>query len=102
MVLELFNASFFPCWVVLQDQFKHQLVHSLKLALKVPLCGAPQLAKALHYREVEIKTMEIGDLNKGEDRATVCEALSSINQQLDLPEAAMGMLLVIGKNLSHF
>ncbi len=57
-------------------------------------CGA--WAKALHYREVEFKTMEKepGDVGKAEVMASVCEALISINQQLDLPEAAMGILLV--------
>lgn len=40
-------------------------------------------AKALHYKEVEFQSFP----------ATTCEALISINNQLDLPEAAVGILV---------
>lgn len=40
-------------------------------------------AKALHYKEIEFQTSP----------ATTCEALISINNHLDLPEAAVGILL---------
>jgi phosphatidylinositol kinase/protein kinase (PI-3 family) len=41
-------------------------------------------AKALHYKEIEFQTSP----------ATTCEALISINNQLDLPQAAVGILVI--------
>jgi FKBP12-rapamycin complex-associated protein len=49
-------------------------------------CAA--FAKALHYKEIEFQTSP----------ATTCEALISINNQLDLPEAAVGILLYAQQN----
>lgn len=45
-------------------------------------------AKALHYKEIEFQS----------SAATTCEALISINNQLDLPEAAVGILLYARRN----
>ena len=42
-------------------------------------------AKALHYKEIEFQS----------SAATTCEALISINNQLDLPEAAVGILVCL-------
>jgi len=119
---ELFNAGFLSCWTELHEQYQDQLVHSLETALKAPSippeilqnllnlaefmehdekplpipiktlgglaekCAA--YAKALHYKEIEFQNSP----------ATTCEALISINNQLDLPEAAVGILVYARQN----
>ncbi|KAI9272821.1 armadillo-type protein [Phascolomyces articulosus] len=117
---ELFNAAFVSCWNELYDQYKDELVASLETALKAPnippeiiqillhlaefmehdnnnkmlpidirtlavyaqKCHA--YAKALHYKEMEFhlepKSFE------------AVETLMSINNLLQQPDAAMGIL----------
>jgi FKBP12-rapamycin complex-associated protein len=113
---ELFNAAFVSCWTELYDQYQDDLVRSLEAAFKsshippeilqtllnlaefmehddkaLPIdirtlgglaekCHA--YAKALHYKELEFHT---------QPSATI-EALISINNQLQQPEAAVGIL----------
>eukprot|EP00003_Mantamonas_plastica_P010783 TRINITY_DN2025_c0_g1_i1.p1 TRINITY_DN2025_c0_g1~~TRINITY_DN2025_c0_g1_i1.p1 ORF type:complete len:2240 (+),score=782.23 TRINITY_DN2025_c0_g1_i1:702-7421(+) len=115
---ELFNASFVSCWTELFDQFQDELVKSLETAMTsenippeilqallnlaefmehddkpLPIqtellghlaetCNA--YAKALHYKEIEF--------HNNHDPETI-EALISINNQLQLSEAAVGVLL---------
>eukprot|EP00741_Cyanophora_paradoxa_P013831 tig00020710_g13351.t1 len=113
---ELFNASFVSCWSELYDTYQDSLVRSMETAFaseSVPVeilqtllalaefmehdekplpidirtlgvlaqkCHA--YAKALHYKEAEFATNPSGTV----------EALISINNQLQQPEAAVGIL----------
>ena len=115
---ELFNAAFVSCWSMLDTPSKNKsLVEALKIAFEAPAIPAEivqQLlnlaefmehddkalpidirilgrlaadkchayAKALHYKEVEFHTSP----------ETCIEELISINNQLEQPEAAMGIL----------
>lgn len=116
---ELFNAAFVSCWNELYDQYKDELVGSLEVALKAPnippeiiqillhlaefmehdnnnkmlpidirtlaiyaqKCHA--YAKALHYKETEFHL---------EQSFEAVEMLMSINNLLQQPDAAMGIL----------
>ncbi|KAI7861526.1 armadillo-type protein [Spinellus fusiger] len=115
---ELFNAAFVSCWNELYDQYKEELVHSLEVALKAPntppeiiqillhlaefmehdhrvlpidirtlamyaqKCHA--YAKALHYKETEF--------HQDHQPFEAVEMLMSINNLLQQPDAAMGIL----------
>ncbi|KAI8344851.1 armadillo-type protein [Chlamydoabsidia padenii] len=114
---ELFNAAFVSCWNELYDQYQDELVRSLEVALKAPnippeiiqillhlaefmehdnkmlpidirtlavyaqKCHA--YAKALHYKETEFHL---------EQSFEAVEMLMSINNLLQQPDAAMGIL----------
>ncbi|CAG8528851.1 8861_t:CDS:10, partial [Acaulospora morrowiae] len=114
---ELFNAGFISCWSELYYQYKDELVNSLMSALRAPnippeivstilnlaefmehydkslpieirtlgnhaeICHA--YAKALHYKELEFMT---------EATTETIEKLIQINNQLQLPDAAIGIL----------
>ncbi|KAI9320096.1 armadillo-type protein [Dichotomocladium elegans] len=116
---ELFNAAFVSCWNELFDQYKDELVVSLETALKAPnippeiiqillhlaefmehdnnnkippidirtLANYAQkchaYAKALHYKEMEFQM---------EQSFEAVETLMSINNCLQQPDAAMGIL----------
>lgn len=116
---ELFNAAFVSCWNELYDQYKDELVASLEVALKAPnippeiiqillhlaefmehdnnnkmlpidirtLAAYAQkchaYAKALHYKEMEFHL---------EQSFEAVEMLMSINNWLQQPDAAMGIL----------
>ena len=120
---QLFNAGFVSCWTELQDQYQGQLVRSLEAALMAdnippeilqnllnlaefmehhdkPLpidyrtlgalaekCHA--YAKALHYKEMEFR--------QSQNIASTLEALISINNKLQQPQAAIGVLLYAQK-----
>ena len=113
---ELFNAAFVSCWTELYDQYRDYLVRSLEAAfqsLNIPAeilqtllnlaefmehddkalpidirtlgalaekCHA--YSKALHYKEIEFHTSP----------STCIEALIGINNQLEQPDAAVGIL----------
>ena len=114
---ELFNAGFVSCWTELYDQFQDELVRSLEAALTAPnlppeilqtllnlaefmehddkslpidirtlgayAAKSHAYAKALHYKEVEFMQ---------EPSTETIEALISINNQLQQPDAAIGIL----------
>ena len=118
---ELFHASFVSCWFELNDQYQDNLVRSLETAFRsetipqeilVTLLNLAEFmehdvealpidirvladlaircrayAKALHYKELEYK----------KDPKGVVEVLISINQKLDLPDAALGVLKAVQK-----
>lgn len=120
---DLFNAAFVSCWTELNDTQQNELIQSLGQALiaqdlpeitqtllnlaefmehceKGPLPLDPILlseramkcrayAKALHYKEDEF--------HKG-PTTEVLEALISINNKLQQPEAALGVLQYARKN----
>ncbi|KAJ3106200.1 phosphatidylinositol kinase- protein kinase tor1 [Phlyctochytrium planicorne] len=114
---ELFNAGFVSCWGELYDQFQDELVRSLEIALMshyispeilqtllnlaefmehddkalpidIRLLGSyaakcHAYAKALHYKELEFIA---------EPLPQTIEALISINNQLQQPDSAIGIL----------
>jgi phosphatidylinositol kinase/protein kinase (PI-3 family) len=114
---ELFNAAFVSCWTELHDMAQDDLVRSLEFAFKAPSIPADLLqtllnlaefmehdskplpidistlgllaekchayAKALHYKELEFRL----------DPSNTIEALISINNQLQQPDAAVGILV---------
>jgi len=114
---ELFNAGFASCWTELYDQFQDELVKSLEIAITSPNIPPEVLqiilnlaeymehddkslpidiktlgayaarchayAKALHYKETEFT---------GDQSAENIESLISINNQLQQPDAAVGIL----------
>ncbi|RKP27125.1 armadillo-type protein [Syncephalis pseudoplumigaleata] len=114
---ELFNAGFISCWTVLYDQFQDELVKSIETALlssnipseilqtllnlsefmehddkALPInirtlgaraSGCHAYAKALHYKELEF----ISDPS-----ANTIESLIHINNKLQQPDAAIGIL----------
>jgi FKBP12-rapamycin complex-associated protein len=114
---ELFNAGFVSCWGELYDQFQDELVRSLETALTSPNIPPDILqtllnlaefmehddkalpidirtlglyatkchayAKALHYKELEFISDPI---------TNTIEALISINNQLQQPDSAIGIL----------
>ncbi|CAI2178216.1 17365_t:CDS:10 [Funneliformis geosporum] len=114
---ELFNAGFISCWSELYYQYKDELVSSLMSALRAPNIPAEIVstilnlaefmehydkplpidirtlgnhaenchayAKALHYKELEFI---------GEASTETIEKLIQINNQLQLPDAAIGIL----------
>lgn len=114
---ELFNAGFVSCWSELYDQFQDELVRSLETALTSPNIPAEILqtllnlaefmehddkalpidirtlgayaakchayAKALHYKELEFMS---------EPLTNTIESLISINNQLQQPDSAVGIL----------
>ncbi|TPX35002.1 hypothetical protein SmJEL517_g02512 [Synchytrium microbalum] len=120
---ELFNAGFVSCWSELYDQFQDELVRSLETALTSPnippeilqtllnlaefmehddkalpidirtlgkyaaKCHA--FAKALHYKELEF----ISEPTPG-----TIENLISINNQLQQPDSAVGILTYAQQN----
>ncbi|EAL66546.1 protein kinase, Atypical group [Dictyostelium discoideum AX4] len=124
LVKELFNAGFVSCWTELHEQFQEELVRSLETALLSPnippeilqtllnLAEFMELhekplpidirtlgalaekchayAKALHYKESEFS----------QSPSSTIEALISINNQLQQPEAAIGILIYAQKNHS--
>ncbi|EPZ33264.1 phosphatidylinositol kinase Tor2 [Rozella allomycis CSF55] len=115
---ELFNVAFISCWTEMFDQFQDELIRSLEIALSSPtippeilqiilnlaefmeheemslpidvkLLGAyaakcHAFAKALHYKELEF-------INKSSPNTI--ESLISINNQLQQPDAAIGILV---------
>ena len=118
LAFELFNAAFIILWGELFDEYQQSLLMSLEAAFvspSIPMSILQQLlnlaefmdhnenslptdirrlgqlsekvgafAKALHYKEVEFHAAP-GD-------ASTIESLISINNQLDEPEAAIGIL----------
>jgi FKBP12-rapamycin complex-associated protein len=114
---DLFNAAFYSCWVELGQSYQQKLVRSLETSLlsdtippeilqqllnlaefmehddnQLPIdirtfgvlaakCRA--FAKALHYKEIEFASAP----------EKTIEALISINNQLQQPQAAVGILL---------
>ncbi|CCJ30549.1 unnamed protein product [Pneumocystis jirovecii] len=114
---ELFNAAFLSCWTELYEQYQDELVRSIEIALTSPnippeilqsllnlaefmehddktlpidirtlgayaaKCHA--FAKALHYKELEFIS---------EPSTDTIEALISINNHLQQPDAAIGIL----------
>ncbi|EXX76507.1 Tor2p [Rhizophagus irregularis DAOM 197198w] len=114
---ELFNAGFISCWSELYYQYKDELVSSLMSALRAPNIPAEIVstilnlaefmehydkplpidiktlgnhaenchayAKALHYKELEFIS---------EASTETIEKLIQINNQLQLPDAAIGIL----------
>jgi FKBP12-rapamycin complex-associated protein len=114
---ELFNAAFVSCWTELYEQYQDELVRAIETALISPnippeilqallnlaefmehddkalpidirtlgsyaaKCHA--FAKALHYKELEFIS---------EPNADTIESLISINNQLQQPDAAIGIL----------
>jgi FKBP12-rapamycin complex-associated protein len=114
---ELFNAGFVSCWPELYDQFQDELLRSLETALTSPsipteivqiilnlaefmehderslpidikMLGAyaskcHAFAKALHYKELEFMAKPL---------TNTIESLISINNQLQQPDAAIGIL----------
>ncbi|GAM22047.1 hypothetical protein SAMD00019534_052220 [Acytostelium subglobosum LB1] len=127
LVRELFNAGFVSCWTELHEQYQDELVHSLETALSSPSIPPETLqtllnlaefmelhdkplpidiktlgalaekchayAKALHYKEIEFQQ------STAVTNQTI-EALISINNQLQQPEAAIGILIFAQKNHS--
>jgi len=120
---ELFNAGFVSCWGELYDQFQDELVDALETALTSPNIP-PELiqtllnlaefmehddkalpidiktlggfaakchtyAKALHYKELEFIS---------EPKPSNIEALISINNQLQQPDSAIGILTYAQEN----
>lgn len=113
---ELFNAAFVSCWTALGDQHRDLLVHSLEAAFKSPSIPPETLqtllnlaefmehietvlpidirdlgnyaqkchayAKALHYKELVFRASP----------GTGIEDLILINNRLEQPEAAVGIL----------
>ncbi|KAI8892612.1 FAT domain-containing protein, partial [Globomyces pollinis-pini] len=120
---ELFNAGFVSCWGELYDQFQDELVRSLETALTSPTIPPEILqtllnlaefmehddkalpidirtlglyatkchayAKALHYKELEFIS---------EPLTNTIESLISINNQLQQPDSAIGILTFAQKN----
>jgi len=120
---ELFNAGFVSCWSELYDQFQDELVRSLEKALTSPTIPPEILqtllnlaefmehddkalpidirtlgsyagachayAKALHYKELEFISEPITE---------TIEALISINNQLQQPDSAIGILTYAQQN----
>ncbi|KAJ3037894.1 phosphatidylinositol kinase- protein kinase tor1 [Rhizophlyctis rosea] len=120
---ELFNAGFVSCWSELYDQFQDELVRSLETALTSPTIPPEILqtllnlaefmehddkalpidirtlglyaakchayAKALHYKELEFIS---------EPLTNTIEALISINNQLQQPDSAIGILTYAQQN----
>lgn len=120
---ELFNAGFVSCWGELYDQFQDELVRSLETALTSPNIPPEILqtllnlaefmehddkalpidirtlglyatkchayAKALHYKELEFIS---------EPLTNTIESLISINNQLQQPDSAIGILTYAQKN----
>lgn len=116
LVKELFNAGFVSCWLELPEHYQQELVKSIETALlspnvppeilqtllnlaefmeqdERPLPIDPRTlgelaekchayAKALHYKETEFKSSP----------TTTIEALISIYNKLQHPEAALGIL----------
>jgi FKBP12-rapamycin complex-associated protein len=114
---ELFNAAFVSCWKELYENYGDELIESLKMALTAPntppeiiqtilqlaefmehdnkmlpiditeltdyaqKCHAH--AKALHYKEIEFRT---------DKSFEAVEMLMTINNQLQQPDTAMGIL----------
>ncbi|KAJ3311625.1 phosphatidylinositol kinase- protein kinase tor1 [Boothiomyces sp. JEL0838] len=123
---ELFNAAFLSCWGELYDQFQDELVRALETALTSPnippeilqillnlaefmehddkalpihistlglyatRCHA--FAKALHYKEIEFIT---------EPLPNTIESLISINNQLQQPDSAIGVLTIADVELKE-
>lgn len=120
---ELFNAAFVSCWTELYDQYQDELVRSLEVALTSPNIPPEILqillnlaefmerddkslpiemrtlgvfaakchayAKALHYKEMEFMS---------EPSPDTIEALISINNHLQLSDAAVGILKYAQEN----
>jgi FKBP12-rapamycin complex-associated protein len=116
LVRELFNAAFVSCWSELPEQYQDELVHAIETALMSPNIPPEVLhqlldlaefmehddkplpidirtlgslaekahayAKALHYKEVEFASAP----------ASTIEALISVYNELQQPEAAVGIL----------
>ena len=114
---ELFNAAFVSCWGELYDQFQDELVRSLEMAITSPNIPPEILqtllnlaefmehddkalpidirtlglyatkchayAKALHYKELEFISDPL---------TNTIESLISINNQLQQPDSAVGIL----------
>ncbi|KAG5519205.1 hypothetical protein PMAC_002293 [Pneumocystis sp. 'macacae'] len=114
---ELFNAAFLSCWTELYEQYQDELVRSIEIALTSPNIPSEILqsllnlaefmehddktlpidirtlgayaakchafAKALHYKELEFIS---------EPSTDTIEALISINNHLQQPDAAIGIL----------
>ncbi|ORZ13215.1 armadillo-type protein [Absidia repens] len=81
---ELFNAAFVSCWNELYDQYQDELMLPIDirtLAVYAQKCHA--YAKALHYKETEFHL---------EQSFEAVEMLMSINNLLQQPDAAMGIL----------
>eukprot|EP00127_Corallochytrium_limacisporum_P000173 Clim_evm34s6 gene=Clim_evmTU34s6 len=119
---ELFNAAFVSCWTELYEQHQEELVRSLEIALMSPNMP-PEILQTLlnlaEFMEHDDKTLPIDVRTLGE-YALKChayakalhykeqeffispqntfEALISINNQLQQPEAATGILIYAQKH----
>ncbi|KAJ3130914.1 phosphatidylinositol kinase- protein kinase tor1 [Physocladia obscura] len=122
---ELFNAGFVSCWSELSEQYKEDLVLALETALTAPFIS-PEItqtllnlaefmehddkalpidirtlgsyagrcqawAKALHYKELEFLQESLPE---------TVEMLISINNQLQQPDSAIGILRAAQENLN--
>ena len=131
LAAQLFNPAFLSCWNSLNEQYRDQLLQTLKTALSSPEIppeimqiilncfewmerdGKPlpidiknlgafsekchAYAKALHYKEIELGTTP--------NNIDIVEALISINNQLQQPDAANGILTVVAQReegISYF
>jgi len=113
---ELFNAAFVSCWSVFTEQYSFSLIQSLKVALKssnTPPETLQTLLNLAEFMEHDDRVLPIGIRDLG-DYAQKChayakalhynemvfrnlpgactEALISINNELEQPEAAVGIL----------
>eukprot|EP01119_Soliformovum_irregulare_P019909 TRINITY_DN6394_c0_g1_i1.p1 TRINITY_DN6394_c0_g1~~TRINITY_DN6394_c0_g1_i1.p1 ORF type:complete len:1896 (-),score=591.61 TRINITY_DN6394_c0_g1_i1:8-5695(-) len=118
LVRELFNAGFVSCWAELPEAYQQDLIRALVTALKSPTIPPEILqvllnlaefmeqdekplpidprtlgelaekchayAKALHYKEIEFRS--------DPTRIDIYEAFITINNRLQIPQAALGIL----------
>ena len=117
LMRELFNAAFLSCWDELDDGTQGRLGEALKCALSskgIPPECLQTLLNLAEYMEHEEKPLPISNLGSlakscrayakalhytekaldgAQDTAAIIEELISINNKLQLPEAAQGILL---------
>ena len=117
LMRELFNAAFLSCWDEFDDATQSRLGEALKRALSskgIPPECLQTLLNLAEYMEHEEKPLPISDLGAlakscrayakalhytekaldgAQDTSAVIEELISINNKLQLPEAAQGVLL---------
>jgi FKBP12-rapamycin complex-associated protein len=114
---ELFNAAFVSCWTELQDYNQDELIRSIEIALaspKIPNDILQQLLNLAEFMEHDDKTLpiDIGTLGMyasrchayakalhykelefiSEPTPKIIEDLIGINNQLQQPDAAVGIL----------
>ena len=124
LATELFNAAFVSCWTELYDQYQDDLVRSLETAFNARSVS-PQIIQALlsltEFMEIDDKALPIDSHVLG-DLAEKChayakalhykeiefqsspdyciDALIGINNQLQQPDAAVGILEFAQENLN--